>query len=241
MDTTTFTNFLTHRPVRVSPQLRLAIDFIRPIEPRHAIFALKQEEVMLVYDEKSCPLSLLTYSHTDSEEITSLEACVDLKQAGFHQGHFHPGQSCELLLDGNLLAMVTIAEVNDSSLTYWDWIQRPAFLGDAAAHFDGEKTDCFVINLEFEILDLSFIKDYSIQKSRSEAYGLEVRLYSSVSAIDQGHAREVLDALKSLPYEFCQLKPGFYQLDSSDQLQNFECCFIIGDGSQYTTGRIIVI
>ena len=241
METTTFSNFLTHRPVRVSPQLLLAINFIRPIEPRHAIFALKQEEVKLVYDEKTCPISLVTFNHNDTEEITFMEAAVDLKGACFHQGHFYSGQSCELVLDGNLLALVSIVEVNDPCLSYWDWIQRPSYLKDEAAHFDGEKTDCFLINLEFEILDLDFIKDYSILKPKTEAYGLEVRLYSAVKAIHQGHVQQVLKAFKNLPYEVCQLKPGFYQLDASDDFENFECCFIIGDGSQYITGRFIVI
>lgn len=232
---------MTHRPVRVSPQLQLAINFIRPIEPRHAVFALKQEEVKLVYDEKTCPFSLVSFTHADAQEITSLQASIDLKGACFHQGHFYTGQSCELVLDGNVLALVTIVEVNDPMLSYWDWIQRPAYLKDAAAHFDGEKTDCFLTNLEFEILDLDFIRDYSIQKPRTEAYGLEIRLYSSVEAIDQSHAQQVLNTLNNLPYEFCQLRPGYYQLDSSEHLENFECCFIVGDGSQYITGRFIVI
>lgn len=241
MATTTFSNHMTHRPVRVSPQLQLAINFIRPIEPRHALFALRQEEVKLVYDEKACPLHLVDFHHAATEEITTLEASVDLKGSCFHQGHFYNGQACELVLDGTVLAVVRIEEVNDPCLSYWDWIQRPAYLQDAAAHFDGEKTDCFVTNLEFELLDLSFIKDYSIHRPKTNAYGLEVRLYSSVKALEQSHAGELMDALKKLPYEFMQLKPGFYQLNASEQLENFECCFIIGDGSQYITGRFIVI
>lgn len=221
--------------------MQLAINFIRPIEPRQALFALEHEEVKLVYDEKACPITLVDFHHAVAEEITSLEASVDLKGSCFHQGHFYTGQSCELVLDGMVLAVVRIVEVNDPCLSYWDWIQRPAYLIDAAAHFDGEKTDCFVTNLEFEILDLSFIKDYSIHKAKTDAYELEVRLYSSVEAMVQCHARELLEALKSLPYELCRVKPGFYQLNGSEQLENFECCFILGDGSQYITGRFIVI
>lgn len=232
---------MTHRPVFVSPQLKLAINFIRSIEPRHAIFALKQEEIRLVYDEKNCPFSLVAFHHPDGEEITNLEASINLKGSCFHQGHFYNGQSCELVLDGTILAIVTIVEVNDPSLSYWDWIQRPAYLKDAAAHFDEDKTDCFITNLEFEILDLNFIRDYSIVKPRTEAYGVEVRLYSSVEVIDESHARQVLNALNLLPYAFAQLRPGYYQLHSSDHLENFECCFIVGDGSQYITGRIIVV
>lgn len=241
MDTTTSSNFMTHRPVQVSPQLQLAINFIRPIEPRHAIFALKQEEAKLVYDEKNCPFHLVACNHAGTEEITNLEAAIDLKGSCFHQGHFYNGQSCELVLDGTVLAIATVVEVHDPSLNYWDWIQRPAYLKDTAAHFDGDKTDCFITNLEFEILDLDFIRDYSIQKPKSDAYGLEIRLYSSVEAIDESHGRQVLNALNNLPYELCQVRPGFYQLHSSERLENFECCFIVGDGSQYITGRFIVI
>ena len=232
---------MTHRPALESPQLKLAINFIRPIEPRHAIFALRQEEIKLVYDEKNCPFSLVGYDHTESEEITNLEASINLKGSCFHQGHFYNGQSCELVLDGTVLALVSIVEVIDPTLSYWDWIQRPAYLKEAAAHFDEDKTDCFITNLEFEILDFSFIRDYSILKPKTDAYGVEVRLYSSVGVIDESHARQVLNALDTLPYEFAQLRPGYYQLHSSEHLENFECCFIVGDGSQYITGRIIVV
>lgn len=241
METTTFSNFMTLRPVLVSPQLQLAINFIRPIEPRQATFALKHEEVKLVYDEKSCPFSLVAFHHADGEEITNLEASVNLKGSCFHQGHFYSGQSCQLVLDDAVLALVTIVEVNDPVLSYWDWIQRPAYLQDTDAHFDDDKTDCFVTNLEFEILDLDFIRDYSILKPKTEAYGLEVRLYSAIEAIDESQAQQVLNAFNGLPYEHSQLRPGYYQLPSSDHFENFECCFIVGDGSQYITGRIIVI
>lgn len=241
METTTLSNITTQRPLRVSPQLQLAINFIRPIEPRHAIYALKHEEVTLVYNEKSCPIRLVSFQHAATEEITALQASIDLKGACFHQGHFYTGQSCELVLEETVLAIVTVEEVHDPSLSYWDWIQRPAYLQDAAAHFDGEKTDCFITNLEFEILELSFIKDYCFYKPRSEAFGLEIRLYSSVKVLNQDHARELLEALKHLPYEFCQLKPSYYQLEGSEHLENFECCFVAGDGSQYITGRFIVL
>jgi hypothetical protein len=241
MKTIASTNYFSKRTVQVSPQLHLEITFIRPIEPRHAIFALKQEEVTLAYDEKYCSFNLVTFHHADTPDITSLSAFVNLDQACFHQGQFFAGKACSLVLEGNVLARATIVEVKHPALSYWDWKQVPAFLKNPEAHFNAEKAECFLLNLEFELLDLGFTRDYTILKPKTGDYALEVRLYSSVEALDENQARQILNALYSLPYQHCQLKPGFYQLDAGGHLENFECSFIIGDGSQYITGRFIVI
>lgn len=105
METTATTHIFSQSTGQLSPQLRVAIGFIRPIEPRHALFALKNGEVNLVYDDKYCSFRLVTYNHADTAEITSLEAFIDLDQACFHQGQFYSGRACNLVIDGNLLAV----------------------------------------------------------------------------------------------------------------------------------------
>lgn len=227
--------------MQLSPQLYLEISFLRPIEPRHALFALRQGEVKLVYEEKYCSFKLVSFHHADESEITSLDAFIDLDQACFHQGQFFVGQTCELTREGIVLAIATIVEVRHPALTFWDWKQTPTNLKDVSVQFSAEQMDCFLMNLEFEILDLGFTKDYVIHKPKAGEYALEIRLYSTVEALDESQALRVLDALRSLPYTTFHLKPGFYQLDAGEHLENFECSFIIGDLNQFVTGRLIVI
>lgn len=241
MKTTATTDLIVQGSMQESPQLHLEICFLRPIEPRHALYALKQGEVKLVYDEKYCSFTLVTCSHADEEEITSMHAFINLDKACFHLGHFFTGQTCDLVVEGNPLAMATIVEVKIPALSYWDWKHTPVSLKEEAVQFNADQADCFLINLEFGILDLDFIRDYSIVKPKTGNYALEVRLYSSVEALDENQARQILDILNGLPYHCCHLRPNFYQLQAGEHLENFECSFIIGDKTQYITGRFIVI
>lgn len=230
-----------HSAVHVSPQLHLKIDFLRPIEPRNALFALRQENVQLVYDEKYCYFNLITFNHTDAKEILTLEAQVNLRETHLHHGQFCPGQSFDLLMDGERLAVGTIVEVKHPDLVFWDWARLPVSITEPAIHFNTDQIDCFLINLEFDLLDLPFTRDYSIYKPKSGEYALEIRLFSSVEALQQSQAQQIIDLLGSLPYPYTQLKPNFYQLDPGEELENFECSFIIGDGTQYLTGHFRVV
>ena len=241
MKTIATTGLYTQKAVQVSPQLHLKIDFIRPIEPRQALFALREGNIQLVYNEKYCPFSLVTFNHPDAQEIANMEIHVNLSQIHFHHGQFCAGQLLDLMLDGNKLATASIAEVKHPDLHFWDWRQPPAFQNGSTAHFNADQLECFLLNLEFELLDLPFTRDYSIHKPKSGAYALEVRLYSSVEALDHTQAQQVLDVLGNLPYTFAYIKPNFYQLDPGEELENFECSFIIGDGSQFITGHFLVV
>jgi len=241
MKTTATAGLCTQNAVQFSPQLHLKIDFIQPIEPKHALFALNQGNVQLVYNEKYCPFTLVSFNHADTQEITTLEAQVNLSHAHFHQGQFCAGQSLDVLLDGARLAMATISEVKHPDLHFWDWEQPPAIVNQTTGHFNADQVDCFLLNLEFELLDLPFTRDYSIFKPKNGSYALEVRLYSSVEVLDCAQAKQVLDVLSNLPYSFARFKPNFYQLDPGEELENFECSFIIGDGSQYISGHFIVV
>jgi hypothetical protein len=241
MKTFATTGLCTRSAVPVSPQLHLKIDFIRPIEPKHALYALREGNVQFVYDEKYCPFNLVTFNHADTQEIASMEAYVNLSNAHFHYGQFYAGQALDLMLDGDILATAAIAEVRHPDLLFWDWAQPPAIVNDTTGWFNADQVECFLINLEFELLDLPFTRDYSIHKPKSGAYTLEVRLYSSVEALDRTQAQQVLDVLSNLPYSFARFKPNFYQLDPGEELENFECSFIIGDGNQYVTGHFLVV
>ena len=241
MKTIATNGFYVHNAVHISPQLHLKIDFLRPIEPRHALFALRQESVQLVYDEKYCHFNLVAFNHTDAKEISTLEAQVNLREAHLHHGQFCAGQTVDLLMDGNRLATATIVEVKHPDLAFWDWAQLPVAVSEPAVHFNSDQLDCFLINLEFDLLDLPFAKDYSIYRPKSGVYALEIRLYSSVEALHQSQAQQIIDLLNNLPYPYTQLKPNFYQLDPGEELENFECSFIIGDGCQYLTGHFRVV
>lgn len=241
MKTIATTGLCTQKAVQVSPQLHLKIDFIRPIEPRQALFALREGNIQLVYNEKYCPFSLVTFNHADAQEISSMEVQINLSQAHFHHGQFCSGQVLDLVLEGDKLASASIAEVKHPDLLFWDWAQPPAILNEPSVHFNADQVECFLLNLEFELLDLPFTRDYSIHKPKCGGYALEVRLYSSVEALDHAQAQQVLDVLSNLPYTFARFKPNFYQLDPGEELENFECSFIIGDGSQFITGHFLVV
>jgi hypothetical protein len=227
--------------VHVSPQLHLKVEFLRPIEPRDALFALRQGNVQLVYDEKYCYFNLIAFNHTDAKEISTLEAQVNLREAHLHHGQFCPGQSFDLLMDGDRVAVGTIVEVKHPDLAFWDWAQPPVTISEPAFRFNADQIDCFLMNLEFDILDLPFTKDYCIYKLKAGEYALEIRLFSSVEALHQSQAQQIIDLLSNLPYQYTQLKPNFYQLDPGEELENFECSFIIGDGIQYLTGHFRVV
>ena len=195
----------------------------------------------MVYDEKYCYFNLITFNHSDAKEISTLEAQVNLREAHLHHGQFCPGHSFNLLMDGNRLAAGTIVEVKHPDLAFWDWAQLPVAFTEPAVRFNSDQIDCFLINLEFDLLDLPFTRDYSIYKSKSGECALEIRLYSSVEALHQSQAQQIIDLLSNLPYSYTQLKPNFYQLDPGEELENFECSFIIGDGIQYLTGHFRVV
>lgn len=224
-----------------SPQLRVKVDLLQALEAKQALGALYHPDMQLVYDEKSCGFTVAAFSHSGTLLLKSLEASILLDHAPLHCGQFCTNNTFEVRKNGELMGMATVVEVLDTGFQYWDWKALPQDSQPYADPFSMDQLECFLLHLEFDLLELPFLSDYSIRKSRTDDYAIDIRIVTPTGAVNHKQALKIINTLKNQPGEYCCLKPGFYQLSNGRQLENFECHFIFGSDSKSVTGRLIVL
>lgn len=241
MNTIATTGSHTLKVSQPSPQLRVKVDLLQALEAKQALGALYHPDIQLVYDEKSCGFTVVNFSHPDTLLLKSLEVSIALDHAPLHSGQFCHNNTFEVRKNGELVGMATVVEVLDAGFHYWDWKALPQDFQHFAEPFTIDQLECFLLHLEFDLLELPFLKDYSIRKSRTDDYTIDIRIVTPTGAVSHMQALMIINTLKSQPNEYCCLKPGFYQLSNGRHLENFDCHFIFGNDSKSVTGRLIVL
>jgi hypothetical protein len=135
-----------------------------------------------------------------------------------------------------------VEEVLDEALLYWTPTLLPSpLVGARSIHTKGALEN-FCLNLEFDLCELSFVKDYTVQ-NESEDHPLTIALTVPNQTFTIGQAQKLEKLVRRLPYAHCFYKVEYAPFTFGLMeliLQNYTALFAVGTARQYILGRFTV-
>lgn len=237
---------LTPSPLHLAfdPHLLLDLEFTTKDNIALLNHDAENSDVRFVYNGKSCQFRCHILNGDKAITGNKLQMAIELVNPTVHYGHFNTGKEVELAVSGNTIAHGKVAEVLDDNFTYWSSRDLPEPLKNKKPLLSKEPIKDFLLNLEFDLITLNYIEDYTISIDGSDNNFITIELAVPNKTLTLLQAKRLEKIFKEQGFGECFYKADYvpFSYGLLDILmQNYTATFATANKKKYITGIVKIV